>query len=50
MQAQWPPAPYIGIWSRATSFRREKLEKSLLASNVVKASLMRNTLHLVTPP
>jgi hypothetical protein len=48
MQAQWPPAPYVGIWSRATSFRREKLEQSLLAADVVKASLMRNTLHLVT--
>jgi hypothetical protein len=48
MQAQWPPAPYVGIWSRATTFRREGLELSLLAGDVVKASLMRNTLHLVT--
>jgi DNA glycosylase AlkZ-like len=48
MQAQWPPAPYVGIWSRATTFRRATLERSLLATDVVKASLMRNTLHLVT--
>lgn len=48
MQAQWPPAPYVGIWSRAASFRREKLEQSLRTGDVVKASLMRNTLHLVT--
>ena len=48
MQAQWPPAPYVGIWSRAASFRRATLERSVLAADVVKASLMRNTLHLVT--
>jgi hypothetical protein len=48
MQAQWPPAPYVGIWSRTTSFRRETLERLLLAGDVAKASLMRNTLHLVT--
>jgi hypothetical protein len=48
MQAQWPPAPYVGIWSRTTSFKRATLERSLLAGDVVKASLMRNTLHIVT--
>jgi hypothetical protein len=48
MQAQWPPAPYVGIWSRAASFKRETLERSLVTGAVVKASLMRNTLHLVT--
>jgi hypothetical protein len=48
MQAQWPPAPYVGIWSRAASFKRETLERSLVTGDVVKASLMRNTLHLVT--
>ena len=29
MQAQWPPAPYVGIWTRTTSFRREALEREL---------------------
>jgi hypothetical protein len=48
MQAQWPPAPYVGIWSRATTFARARLEEAVLAGDVVKASLMRNTLHLVT--
>jgi hypothetical protein len=48
MQAQWPPAPYVGIWSRTTTFERAKLERALLAGDVVKASTMRNTLHLVT--
>jgi hypothetical protein len=48
MQAQWPPAPYVGIWSRATAFKRERLEQAVLDGDVVKASMMRNTLHLVT--
>lgn len=49
MQAQWPSAPYVGIWSRTTSFRRETLERELAKSAVVKATVMRQTLHLVTP-
>lgn len=48
MQAQWPPAPYIGIWTRTTSFRREALERELMSAAVVKANVMRQTLHLVT--
>jgi hypothetical protein len=48
MQAQWPPAPYIGIWTRTTSFRREALERELASAAVVKATVMRQTLHLVT--
>ena len=48
MQAQWPPAPYVGIWTRTTSFRREALERELASGAVVKATVMRQTLHLVT--
>jgi Winged helix DNA-binding domain len=48
MQAQWPPAPYVGIWTRTTSFRREALERELARGAVVKATVMRQTLHLVT--
>jgi hypothetical protein len=48
MQAQWPPAPYVGIWTRTTSFRRERLERELASAAVVKAAVMRQTLHLVT--
>jgi hypothetical protein len=48
MQAQWPPAPYVGIWTRTTSFRRERLERELASAAVVKATVMRQTLHLVT--
>ena len=49
IQAQWPPAPYVGIWTRTTSFRRQTLERALAQGTVVKATVMRQTLHLVTP-
>ena len=48
MQAQWPSAPYVGIWTRAASFRREALERELARGAVLKATVMRQTLHLVT--
>ena len=48
MQAQWPPAPYVGTWARTTSFRREALERELAHAAVIKATVMRQTLHLVT--
>jgi winged helix DNA-binding protein len=48
MQAQWPPAPYVGIWTRSASFRRAALERELERAAVVKATVMRQTLHLVS--
>jgi Winged helix DNA-binding domain len=48
MQAQSPQAPYVGIWTRTTAFRREALERKLSSGVVVKANVMRQTLHLLT--
>jgi winged helix DNA-binding protein len=48
LQAQWPSSPYIGIWTRTTSFTRASLEGLLARGDVVKATAMRQTLHLVT--
>jgi hypothetical protein len=48
MQAQWPPAPYVGMWSRAAGFKRQALERELAKGSIVKASAIRQTLHLVT--
>jgi Winged helix DNA-binding domain len=48
LQAQWAPAPYVALWSRLEAFERRSLERALLAGRVVKALLMRATLHLVT--
>ena len=47
LQAQFSPAPYIGLWSRLAKFDIADLERALEARTVVKATLMRGTLHLV---
>ena len=49
MQAQSPQAPYVGIWTRTTGFRRGSLERLLRQSAIVRATATRQTLHLVTP-
>lgn len=48
LQAQWAPAPYVGVWTRVASFRRDALERALRAGAVVRAVLMRGTVHLVS--
>jgi len=48
MQAQWPSAPYVGIWTRTTGFRQDVLEREIRRAAVLRATVMRQTLHLVT--
>ncbi|MGH3001025.1 MAG: winged helix DNA-binding domain-containing protein, partial [Gaiellaceae bacterium] len=48
LQAQYAPSPFVGLWTRTDGFRRETLERSLLAHRVVRAVLMRGTIHLVS--
>jgi hypothetical protein len=48
LQAQWAPAPYVGLWTRLERFRRESLERALLREQAVRAVLMRGTVHLVS--
>jgi uncharacterized protein YcaQ len=48
MQAQWPPSPYIGLWSRVVGFERETLERAVRRGDVLKPTVMRGTLHLIT--
>jgi Winged helix DNA-binding domain len=48
LQAQWPPSPYIALWSRLEGFSREQLMRAVESRRVVKATLMRTTLHLVS--
>ena len=48
LQAQWPPSPYIGLWSRVAGFKREALERAVRRGDVLKPTVMRGTLHLVT--
>jgi winged helix DNA-binding protein len=46
MQAQQPQPPVIGLWTRLEGFRREDLLRRLADRGVVRATLMRATLHL----
>ncbi len=46
LQAQEAKPPYTGLWSRLAGFRREHLEAALRDREVVRATLMRATLHL----
>src|SRR5436309_1941511 len=48
LQAQWSPSPYIALWSRLRDFRREKLWSAIERHEVIRARLMRGTLHLVS--
>jgi hypothetical protein len=48
LQAQLPPSPYLALWSRLVDFDRVALERALRRDAVIKATLMRATLHLVS--
>ncbi|MBW3608399.1 MAG: winged helix DNA-binding domain-containing protein, partial [Actinobacteria bacterium] len=46
MQAQEPKHPFVGLWSRTGGFSPEALLGALAKRSVVRATLMRSTLHL----
>ena len=48
LQGQWAPSPYVALWSRLASFKRDELTRAIDRGQVVKATLMRATLHLVS--
>jgi len=48
LQAQLSQAPFVGLWTRLHEFKREDLAHLVEDRIVVKATLMRATLHLVT--
>ena len=48
IQAQWPPSPYIGLWSRLVGFEKEQLTRALAQHRVVKTQLFRITLHITS--
>jgi len=48
MQAQLARPPYIGLWSRVAGFRADDLGRLAHARKVVRGTLMRVTLHLVS--
>ncbi len=48
LQAQWAPSPYVALWTRVKGFEREQLTAAIDEGALIKATLMRTTLHLVS--
>ena len=48
LQGQWAPSPYVALWSRLSRFERSDLTRPIDRGEIVKATLMRATLHLVS--
>ena len=48
LQGQWAPAPYVALWTRLLGFERDRLTTAVDGGDVLKATLMRATLHLVS--
>lgn len=48
MQGQNPHDPYYALWARIRGFRAGELSKLLAGRAVVRAALMRGTIHLVS--
>ena len=49
LQAQYTPSPYLSLAARLDGFGRDQLTRALERRRLVKALLMRGTLHVVTP-
>jgi hypothetical protein len=48
LQAQYAPSMYVGLWTRIAGFDREELTRLLERREVVQATLLRATIHLVS--
>jgi hypothetical protein len=48
MQAQEPKPPFLGLWTRLDGFQTSDLHSALHDRSVVRATMMRATLHLMT--
>lgn len=47
MQAQIPRPPFVGLWTRLATFERRDLLRLVHDRSVVRATLMRATIHLM---
>jgi Winged helix DNA-binding domain len=48
MQAQEPPSPHIGLWTRLEGFEPAELDDLITSKQAARGWLMRSTLHLAT--
>lgn len=48
MQGQEAKHPYVGLWSRVDGFEETELDRAVTEREIVRATMFRGTLHLVT--
>ncbi len=49
VQAQYAPSTYVGLWSRVEGLDRDAVTRALERRRLVQATLLRGTIHVVTP-
>jgi hypothetical protein len=48
IQAQYAPSTYVGLWSRLEGLERNAVTRALERGTLIQATLMRNTIHVVS--
>ncbi len=48
IQSQYAPSTYVGLWSRVEGLERDAVTRALERRTLVQATLMRNTIHVVS--
>ena len=48
IQAQYAPSTYVGLWARLEGLGRDSVTRALERRTLVQATLMRNTIHVVS--
>lgn len=48
LQAQVPRPPFVALWSRVADFKAEDLVRAVTKHELVRATMMRATIHLMT--
>ncbi|HLA45205.1 MAG TPA: winged helix DNA-binding domain-containing protein, partial [Aggregatilineales bacterium] len=48
LQAQQPQSPFLTLWTRLQNFQRDDLARLIENRSIIKATMMRATLHLFT--
>jgi CRP-like cAMP-binding protein len=48
LQNQYAPSGYVGLWTRIAGFERDALTRALDRRALVQATLIRNTIHVVS--
>jgi hypothetical protein len=48
LQSQWAKPPFVGLWTRIAGFSRSDLAKATHDRKIVRATMMRMTIHTVS--